>query len=381
MHSSRAALALCALLAWAPAWAEYRLETVADGLAWPWCIAFLPEGDMLVTERDGNLRIIRDGELDAKPIAGVPPVYVRGQGGLFDVALHPRFAENRLLYLTFAHGGPDNNGTRLARARFDGAKLTDLETLFTVAPLKDTPLHYGGRMLFLPDGTLLLATGDGFLYREAAQRLDNLLGKVVRLNDDGSIPEDNPFLGQADARDEIWSYGHRNPQGLALDPDTGTVYLHEHGARGGDELNVIEGGVNYGWPVATFGVDYNGARISPFTEYPGMRSPAFHWTPSIAPAGMAFYAGDAFPQWRGDLFVTSLVFENVERLDMLGGQVRQSLPMFGEIGERIRDVRTGPGGRLFILTDSAAGKVVRVAPSGTAATQRTTTAAQTRQSG
>ena len=367
MPSSRACFALCALLAWAPAWAEYRLETVAEGLAWPWCIAFLPDGDMLVTERDGGLRIIRDGELDAKPIAGVPPAYVRSQGGLFDVALHPEFAENRLLYLTYAHGSPDANGTRLARARFDGEKLSNLEPLFTVAPLKDTPMHYGGRMLFLPDGTLLLTTGDGFLYREDAQRLDNLLGKVVRLNDDGSIPDDNPFLGQAEARDEIWSYGHRNPQGLAFDANTGVVYLHEHGAKGGDELNVIESGVNYGWPVATLGVDYNGARISPFTEYPGMRSPTFHWTPSIAPAGIAFYSGDAFPQWQGDLFVTSLVFKNVERLDVQGGEVQESIPMFGELGERIRDVRMGPAGHLFILTDAQDGNVVRVVPSEAAA--------------
>ena len=360
MRLPRANAVLLALAVGAPAWAEYRLETMAEGLAWPWCIAFLPDGDLLVSERDGNLRLIRDGALAQAPIAGAPPVYVRNQGGLFDVAPHPRFAENRLLYLTYAHGAPDANATRLARARFDGERLADLETLFTVEPTKATPLHYGGRMLFLPDGTLLLTTGDGFKHREQAQRLDNLLGKVVRLNDDGSIPADNPFVNQDDARDEIWTYGHRNPQGLALDRKTGAVYLHEHGAKGGDELNVLEPGVNYGWPIATLSVDYSGAVISPFKEYPGMRSPIFHWTPSIAPAGMTLYDGAAFPQWRGDLFVTSLVFENVERLRLRDGAVQASATMFEEIGERIRDVRMGPRGRLFILTDSSNGKVVRV---------------------
>ena len=317
---------------------------------------------MLVTERDGNLRVLMDDGLEAEPVAGVPPTYVRSQGGLFDVAPHPRFAENRLLYLTYAHGTPDANATRLARARFDGKRLTDVTPIFTVTPMKDTPVHYGGRMLFLPDGTLLLTTGDGFVYREAAQRLDNLLGKVVRLNDDGSVPSDNPFVGDDDAMDAIFSYGHRNPQGLAFDAGSDAIYLHEHGAQGGDELNVLEPGANYGWPVATHGLDYTGALITPFKEYPGTVQPLIHWTPSIAPAGMALYDGEAFPEWRGDLFVTSLVFNNVERLDMEDGEVKARTPMFQELGERIRDVRQGPDGHLYILTDSTQGRVVRVVP-------------------
>ena len=345
---------------------DYRLTTIAEGLDHPWCVAFLPGGDLLVTERAGSLRIVRDGTLDPRPVAGVPPVYVRSQGGLFDVALHPNFADNALLYLSYAHGTPKANGTRVARARFDGSAISDLEPIFTVDPLKETPMHYGGRILFLADGTLLVATGDGFLYREQPQRLDNLFGKVVRLNDDGSIPPDNPFVGNADARDEIWTYGHRNPQGLVAAPtESGrsqVVYLHEHGPRGGAELNALEPGKNYGWPLATFGIDYNGALISPFKEYAGTEQPLLHWTPSIAPAGMTWYDGDAFPDWRGDLFVTSLVFNYVERIDLADGQVAGQHRLFEEIGERLRDVRTGPDGRLYILTDSPRGRVIRVDP-------------------
>lgn len=345
---------------------DYRLTPIAEGLAHPWCIAFLPSGDMLVTERGGNLRRIRNGALDPTPVAGVPPVYARSQGGLFDVALHPDFADNGFLYLSYAHGTPQANGTRVARARFDGSAISDVEPIFTVEPLKDTPMHYGGRILFLADGTLLVATGDGFLYREQAQRLDNLLGKVVRLNDDGSIPPDNPFVNDAEARDEIWTYGHRNPQGLVAVPaalgQSQIVYLHEHGPRGGDELNALEPGKNYGWPVATFGIDYNGALISPFKEYPGTEQPLLHWTPSIAPAGMTWYAGDEFPDWHGDLFVTSLVFNYIERIDLADGRVVGQHRLFEELDERLRDVRSGPDGRLYILTDSPRGRVVRVDP-------------------
>ena len=342
--------------------ADYRLETVAANLTWPWCIAFLPDGDMLVTERTGDLHVIRQGILDPRPVGGVPPAYVRSQGGLFDVLLHPDYAENRLVYLSLAHGAPDANATRVVRGRFDGTALTDVETVFTVEPTKDTPVHYGGRMLFLPDGTLLLTTGDGFVYREEAQRLNSLLGKIVRLNEDGTVPADNPFVDDLGARDEIWSYGHRNPQGIVHDPTTDTVYAHEHGAQGGDELNVIVPGNNYGWPIVTLGIDYTGARISPFREYPGMTPPVVDWTPSIAAAGMTWYDGDAFPEWRGDLFVTSLVFNYVERVDLEQGEIVGRHRMFEEIGERIRDIRTAPDGNLYVLTDSETGRVVRVAP-------------------
>ena len=343
---------------------RYELGTVAEGLAFPWCLAFLPDGEMLVTERGGTLRAIRDGRLDPTPIAGVPPVLVGGQGGLFDVLPHPQFATNRWLYLSYAHAAPEGNATRLVRARYDGQQLTDVEVLFTAAPRKRPRLHYGGRMMFLPDGTLLLTTGDGFVHREAAQRLDNLLGKVVRLRDDGTVPPDNPFVADPKALDAIWTYGHRNPQGLALAAaeDEPRVYLHEHGPRGGDELNLLTAGENYGWPVATFGIDYNGAVISPFTEYAGMADPLLHWTPSIAPAGMAWYDGDLFPAWRGDLFVTSLVFMNAHRIDLEDGKVVGQQTLFAELGQRLRDVRAGPDGHLYLLTDARDGRVVRVAP-------------------
>ena len=356
---------VCVLASSVAAQVGYRLTTVAEGLSFPWCLAFLPNGDMLVTERSGDLRVIRDGVLDPQAVAGVPPVFVRGQGGLFDVLPHPDFSSNGLLYLSYAHREAGGNATRIARGRFDGATLHDVAPIFTVSPLKRPPMHYGGRMLFLPDGTLLLTTGDGFVHREEAQRLDNLLGKVVRLRDDGSVPPDNPFVDAPNARPEIWTYGHRNPQGIVVAPSASgeaTVYLHEHGPRGGDELNRLTPAVNYGWPVATFGIDYNGAVISPFTEYAGMEQPLLHWTPSIAPAGMAWYDGDLFPAWHGDLFVTSLVFNRIERIDLEAGEIVRQERLFEEIGQRLRDIRTGPDGRLYILTDSASGSVIRVDP-------------------
>ncbi len=349
------------VLAASPAFGGYQLNTLAEGLNHPWCLAFLPNGDMLVTERNGTLRVIRDGILSPQPIEGVPEVYARGQGGLFDVVPHPEFASNRLLYLTYAHGTRRENATRIARARFTGDALADLQVIFTMQPWKDTSHHFGGRLLFLPDGTLLLTTGDGYTYREAAQQLDSHLGKVLRLTDEGTAPPDNPFVKTPGARAEIWTLGHRNSQGLVLDGD-GRVYLHEHGPRGGDELNLIEPGKNYGWPVATFGIDYNGAVISPFTEYEGMTQPLLHWTPSIAPAGMAWHPGGVFPEWRDSLFVTSLVFNHVQRITIEDGQAGEPQRMFEEIDERIRDVRAAPDGRLYILTDSDNGRIIRVDP-------------------
>jgi glucose/arabinose dehydrogenase len=341
----------------------YQLETIAEGLAFPWCIAFLPSGDMLVTELDGNLRVIRSAQLDPAPITGVPLVYRKSQGGLFDVLLHPRFEENQLIYLSYAHGEPGANATRVARARFTGTALEDLTVIFEVKPTKNTPVHYGGRMAFLPDGTLLVTTGDGFDFRESAQTLDNLLGKTVRLNDDGSIPADNPFVDDPDALDEIWTYGHRNPQGVTVDSDTGRVYLHEHGPRGGDELNLIEKGVNYGWPVITYGMDYSGAYVSPYVEMAGMAQPLVYWVPSIAPAGLTYYHGDRFPAWRGDLFVAALVEQSVRRIDLdADGRVVDQEILFTELKSRLRDVRAGPDGLLYVLTDGPKGKVVRVVP-------------------
>ncbi len=352
------ALLLCASLTRA----DVRIETIAEGLDFPWSLAFLPDGSMLVTERSGQLRVIRDGELQSEAIGGVPEVYVSGQGGLFEVILDPDFANNQTLYLSYAHGTKKENATRVMRAVLDGDSLVQQELIYTVAPWKDTPHHYGGRMAFLADGTLLLTTGEGFDYREDAQRLNSQLGKVIRINTDGSVPDDNPFVGENDNSAPIWSYGHRNPQGIVVLPETGEVYLHEHGPRGGDELNVIEPGLNYGWPATSYGIDYSGARISPYTEYESMEQPIAYWVPSIAPAGMTYYDGELFPDWQGNLFVAALVEKSIRRLDLENGLVADQEVLFDDIDERMRDVRTGPDGALYLLTDSSDGKVLRVLP-------------------
>lgn len=346
----------------APGTAQYSIETVAEGLEYPWSLAFLPNGSMLVTERSGRLRLIHDGELVDAPIANVPSVYVAGQGGLFDVVLDPEFGENQTIYLSYATGNRRKNATRVARARLEGLALNNFEVILTVAPSKSTPHHYGGRMVFLTDKTLLVTTGDGFNYREHAQRLDSLLGKVIRINRDGSVPRDNPFVDQGKIRPEIWSYGHRNPQAIIQDGDTGVVFLHEHGPRGGDELNRIEAGLNYGWPGTSYGIDYTGALVTPYSQYAGVEDPLVYWVPSIAPAGMSYYGATLFPDWRGDLFVAALAEKSVRRLDMQNGQVIDQEILFEELGERMRDVRVGPDGALYILTDSADGKVLRVTP-------------------
>jgi len=355
-------LALAAVWSQAAAESEYRLTTVAEGLDLPWGVAFLPDGELLVTERSGQLRRVAADGTVSPPLDGVPPVFYRGQGGLLDVALHPRFADNGLIYLSYAHGGPSANATRIARARLGADRLEALEVIFTVEPTKDTPQHYGGSMTFLPDGTLLVTTGDGFDYREAAQDLRGMLGKTLRIADDGSIPADNPFAGRADAAAAVWTYGHRNPQGLAVDPVTGNVFQHEHGPRGGDELNLLQPGRNYGWPAITYGMDYSGAYVSPFTEHQAMEQPLLHWTPSIAPSGLTVYRADVFPEWQGDLFVGALVNREVRRLRVRDGVVVEEQALFGELGERIRNVRVGPDGHLYLVTDSATGRVIRVDP-------------------
>ncbi len=339
--------------------ADYVLTTVADALDHPWSVAQLPDGSFLLTQRSGELlQIAADGKRVS--IAGVPPSYFAGQGGLLDVVLHPRFATNRLIYLSYAHGTPAANGTAITRARLGEASLEDARQILLVNPLKDTPQHYGGKMLFLPDGSLLLATGEGFDYRESAQDLGSEMGKVLRIHDDGSVPKDNPFGAGPSQR--VWTYGHRNPQGLVRDADTGTIYLHEHGPRGGDEINVITPGLNYGWPAIGYGVDYSGARISPFTAAEGMTQPLHYWVPSIAPSGMAWYNADAFPQWRGDLLIGALVDEEVRRVDLEDGKVVGEESLFGELEARIRDIRVGLDGQLYLLTDGEDGKLIRVTP-------------------
>lgn len=362
-------LLACALaaLAWvSPALAAgYRVETVAGGLEHPWSLAFLPGGRMLVTERPGRLRLLEPGpdgrvQLRPEPVAGVPPVLAGGQAGLFDVLLDPAFASNGRVYLSLAHGTPEANHLRVVQARFDGRQLLDVQPVFTSRPAKSATQHFGGRMAWLPDGSLLFGMGDGNLDRTDAQRLHTHLGKLMRIRPDGSVPADNPFVKRQGALPEIYSYGHRNPQGLVV--VDGVAYAHEHGARGGDELNRIESGANYGWPITTGGVDYTYARITPYRDRPGITPPLVEWTPSIAPAGLAWYDGALFPAWRGSLFVAALAERSVRRVPMRQGAPGPQELLFQELGERLRDVRAGPDGALYLLTDHPNGRVLRVVP-------------------
>ncbi|PLW67112.1 PQQ-dependent sugar dehydrogenase [Pseudohalioglobus lutimaris] len=339
--------------------ADYELTTVARDMDEPWSVAQLPDGEFLVTLRGGKLLRISEGGA-ATDVQGAPETYYAGQGGYFDILLHPDFSSNHTVYLAYAHGTPEANGTAIMKATLAGDRLENAQQILLVSPLKNTPQHYGGKMLFLPDGTLLLTTGEGFEYREDAQDRESELGKILRINDDGSVPGDNPFTGENSSR--VWTYGHRNPQGLALDDTTGTVYMHEHGPRGGDEINVVKAGSNYGWPAVTYGVDYSGAYVSPFTEAEGMTQPLLYWVPSIAPSGMAMYSGEHFPQWQGDLFIGALVDEEVRRVDLENGEVVGQESLFAELESRIRDVRMGTDGHLYILTDGSDGQLIRVAP-------------------
>ena len=339
---------------------EYRLVPVAEGLDFPWCVAFLSNGNMLVTELGGQLReISAEGDIGG-PIAGVPEVYYAGQGGLFDVLLHPDFEQNQTLFLSYAALPRKSNATEILRARYVDGALIEGEVIFSVAPRKSTPVHYGGRMVLLGDGTLLLTTGDGFDFREASQDLASGLGKTIRIHIDGRIPEDNPFVGERGARPEIYTYGHRNAQGLALASD-GSIYLHEHGARGGDETNLLSAGANYGWPAVTFGIDYNGAKISPYAEAPDLTSPLNYWVPSIAPSGLAVYEGDRFGEWDGDLFVGALVDKEVRRLDLEAGEVVGEEALFSELKRRIRDVRVHDG-YIYVVEDGEDATIWRVEP-------------------
>ena len=341
--------------------ALYVAETIVSGLDHPWGIAFLPDGTMLVTERSGQLRLIEDGVLRPEPVEGVPPVLAEGQGGLFDIVLAPDFAETGRIYLSLASGDADANATAVFRARYADGALVEGETIFTSSPAKDTDAHFGGRMVFGPDGALILTLGDGFAYREQAQDRTNQLGTIVRMTADGEPAPGNPFLDEGDAAAWIWSYGHRNVQGLAWDRTRGALWSHEHGPRGGDELNRIEPGSNYGWPIATFGTDYNFARISPFEAHDGFAAPVHVWTPSIAPAGLAAYDGALFPDWRGDLFVAALAGQAIHRLDLdAAGAVVGEERLLTSESARVRHIAQGPDGALYALTDSEDGAVIRI---------------------
>lgn len=340
---------------------DYTITVVAEGLEYPWSLAFLPNNEMLVTERAGRLRMIRDDQLIEYDVRGLPEIYVDGQGGLFDVLVDPDFNRNQRIYLSFSAGSASANALHVISARLEGATLRDVSTILAVSPTRNTPHHFGGRMALLPDGTLLVSSGDGFDFREQAQSLHSLLGKMLRIKTDGTIPHDNPFIGQEGARPEILSYGHRNPQAVVVSRD-GKIWIHEHGPKGGDELNLIVPGKNYGWPAITYGMDYSGAYVSPFTATDGMEQPVIYWTPSIAPAGMTEYHGTAFPEWQGNLFVAALVEKSVRRLTLDGDSVIAQETMFMNLDTRFRDVRTGPDGFLYVLTDANPGAVLRITP-------------------
>lgn len=356
----------------APRAKGWEAVTLIEGLEHPWSMAWLPDGALLITERPGRLRLVRDGALLPEPIAGLPPMHIANQAGLMDLSLHPRFSENRLVYFTYSAGTEAANSTRLARGRLsaDGSSLANVAVLHTVTPLKSGQQHFGSRLLWLPDGTLLLALGDGGnpplrlddeLMREQAQKLDSQLGKILRLRDDGTAPPDNPFAGRPEADPFVWSFGHRNIQGIARDPASGRIWANEHGSRGGDELNLLIPGGNYGWPRVTYSIEYTFGTISRETTHPDMMDPLVVWTPAQAPSGLAFYTGDAFPQWRGDLFSGALKRKEIRRIDLdAEGRVlgQESLP----IGERVRDVRQGPDGFLYVLTDEKNGRLLRIEP-------------------
>ncbi len=339
-----------------------RAETVASGVEHPWALAFLPDGRLLVTERPGRLRVVGLDGTVSPPVAGVPEVYARGQGGLLDVALDPGFAANRVLYLSYAEPGEGGAGTAVARARFAGDRLEAVQVIHRQEPKLPGGGHYGSRVVPVGDGTLFVTQGDRMNWRERAQDLAMGQGKIVRIRDDGGIPPDNPFVNRAGAQPATWSYGHRNVQGAALDPATGRLWTVEHGARGGDELNHPEAGRNYGWPVITYGVDYSGARIGEGTAKDGMEQPVYYWDPVIAPSGMAFYTADAIPGWRGSLLIGSLSPGCLVRLELEGGRVVREERHLGALGERIRDVAQGPDGYVYLVTDSPAGRVLRVVP-------------------
>lgn len=339
--------------------AALRVVTMAQGLDHPWGLAFLPDGRLLVTERAGRMRIIeRDGKVGT-PLANVPAVVAQGQGGLLDVLLDRQFATNRTLYVSYSEPGEGGAGTSVARARLGVGGLEDLRVIFRQSPKVRGGLHFGSRIVQARDGNLFVTLGERY-QRDRAQELGNHLGKLVRIRPDGQVPPDNPFVGRAGALPEIWSYGHRNVQGAALHPGTGDLWTVEHGAQGGDEINRPQAGRNHGWPVITYGRDYSGASIGEGTAKAGMEQPLHYWDPSIAPSGLAFYDSDVIPGWKGSLLIGSLKFRLLSRLEIDGNRIVREERLLQGLNERLRDVRVGPDGLVYLLTDSSDGKVLRL---------------------
>ena len=373
MYGILSSAAIFALIAATPAWAEViksekarlQIETVADGLDHPWGLAFLPDGTMLVTERKGNLRSVTAAGEVSDPIGGVPEVDARGQGGLLDVAIDPDFERNRLVYMSFAEPGDGGNSTAVARGRLaeDAGGLTEVEVIFSQKPKVASTKHFGSRLVFDGNGHMFVTLGERSdeQFREMAQTLDNHLGKIVRINHDGSVPDDNPFVGKQDALPEIWSYGHRNVQAAVFDRETGILWEIEHGPRGGDELNIAEPGKNYGWPVVSHGINYGGTPVgSGQKAAPGMVDPIHQWTPVIAPSGMTIYRGEQFDAWRGNILVGGLRSTALVRLELDGGKVVHEERLLESRGKRIRDVVEGPKGAIYLVTDESNGEIIRL---------------------
>jgi glucose/arabinose dehydrogenase len=341
---------------------NFRVVVVTEGLEHPWGLAFLPDGRMLVTERPGRLRVVKDGVLDPDPVGGLPVVSAYGQGGLLDVALHPDYSNNKLVYLSYAAAGDGGFSTEVARGRLAGHRLEDVEVLFRAQPKVGGGRHFGSRFVFGDDGKLYFSLGERGTPANA-QDLGTHHGAIIRLNDDGSVPPDNPFVNRPGAKPEIFTYGNRNPQGMTIDRATGRIWENEHGPQGGDEVNVIRAGTNYGWPVITYGRNYGiGTKIGEGTHKAGMAQPVLQWTPSIAPSGMAFYDGDRFPGWKGNLFVGALKFQLLVRLEVDGEKVVHEERLLEGVLGRIRDVRAGPDGLLYLLTDESDGVIARIEP-------------------
>jgi glucose/arabinose dehydrogenase len=346
--------------------ADLKVDTVASGLKMPWATAFLPTGELLVTERGGKLRLVKNGVLDPKEISGVPEVFYKGQGGLLDVALHPDYKTNGWIYISYSspkkegeEGDDGGANTALIRARLKDHALTDIQHLFKAIPNVKGNVHFGGRIVFDKKGYVFLSLGERG-QKENSQDLSRDQGKVVRLHEDGKIPADNPFVKTKGARPEIWSYGHRNPQGMVIHPTTGAIWEHEHGPQGGDELNIVQKGKNYGWPLITFGIDYDNSIISKDTARAGLEQPVIYWKPSIAPCGMTFVNSPKFKEWNGDLIVGSLKFMQLQHLVVKGNKVTSREVLFQGIG-RVRDVRQGPDGNLYVVLESS-GKIVKISP-------------------
>jgi glucose/arabinose dehydrogenase len=354
----------------------FERETVVSGLEHPWGMVWLPDGNLLVTERPGRLRLVEispdgSGRLNQTPVAGLPAVFASGQGGLLDISMHPDFAANKRIYLSYADGSRSANRTRVARAVYEEGRLREWEVIFETNATKSGTQHFGSRLCWLPDGTLLISVGDGGnppvrldgqFIREKAQDLSIQLGSLVRINDDGSIPPDNPFINQQEMSPDIFSYGHRNIQGLVYDTARSKVWATEHGALGGDELNQPQAGKNYGWPVVTYSREYfDGSKISPHVSRPGMVDPLVVWLTAIAPSGLALYVGDKFPDWKGDLFAGALIKQSVRHITLNAeGQVTGQREL--RFGARVRDVRQGPDDYLYVLTDDDDGKLIRIKP-------------------